>query len=195
MSSMSTPDAEAHHASAGDKAGGLVRALDAGATILSRIGGALSALLIVVVLALTAAAVVARYAIGQPIPGVDEATGFLVVAVVMCGAAEALRTGHHIRIDLALGAVGPRARRWLEAWSSLAVLAVAALLGWTAWHSVLFSYDFDAYSPGQLELPMWIPQATLPLGALLLGIAALSRLLRALVPGLGDGDQPPGGHP
>lgn len=195
MSSMSTPDAVAP---VSDKAGGkatshgALRLLTGTASALSRIGGALSILLIAIVLALTTAGVVARYVLSHPLEGVDEACGYLVVAMVMAGAAEALRTGHHIRIDLILGFVGPRGRRWLDAWSNLAVLVFAVLLVRTGWHSAVFSYDFDAFSSGQLELPLWIPQATLPIGAALLGIVAFAKLINALAGH--EPDERMGGH-
>lgn len=187
MSSMSTPDSVA---SVSGK--GAMRLLTGTASVLSRIGGALSILLIVVVLALTTAGVFARYVAGHPLEGVDEACGFMVVAMVMAGAAEALRTGHHIRIDLIMGFVGPRGRRWLDAWANLAVLVFAVLLARTGWHTAMFSYDFDAFSPGQLELPLWIPQATLPIGAALLGIVAFAKLLSALA--VDSTDEMRGGH-
>ncbi|MBP2299690.1 TRAP transporter small permease [Azospirillum picis] len=179
MSSMSTPDALSPSDGKGT-ANGALRLLTGTASALSRLGGALSVLLIVVVLALTTAGVVARYVAGHPLEGIDEACGYLVVAMVMAGAAEALRTGHHIRIDLLLGAVGPRGRRWLDAWAHLAVLVFAVLLVRTGWHTALFSYEFEAYSSGQLELPLWIPQAALPVGAALLGLVALCQLVRTL---------------
>ena len=145
MSSMSTPDAVTP-VSGKSTSRGALRLLTGAASVLSRIGGALSILLIAIVLALTTAGVVARYVVGHPLEGVDEACGYLVVAMVMAGAAEALRTGHHIRIDLILGFIGPRGRRWLDAWSNLAVLVFDVLLVRTGWHSAFFSHDFDAFS-------------------------------------------------
>ncbi|WP_377811461.1 TRAP transporter small permease (plasmid) [Azospirillum sp. A29] len=188
---MSTPDAVAPGDGKATSHGAL-RLLTATASVLSRIGGALSILLIAIVLALTTAGVVARYVLGHPLEGVDEACGYLVVAMVMAGSAEALRTGHHIRIDLILGFVGPRGRRWLDAWSNLAVLVFAVLLVRTGWHTAAFSYDFDAFSSGQLELPLWIPQAALPIGAALLGIVAFAKLINALAGH--ESDERTGGH-
>lgn len=193
-----SPSRPVRRTAAGGAGTTVLQILDRAASALSRLGGALSILLIALVLALTAAGVVARYIVGSPLEGVDEACGYLVVAMVMTGAAEALRTGHHIRIDLMLGFAGQRGRRWLDAWSHLAVLVVAGFLGYTGWHTVAFAYSFDAYSSGQLEIPLWIPQATLPAGAVLLGLAALSKLIRTLGGGdqAGDraGDDAAGGH-
>jgi C4-dicarboxylate transporter DctQ subunit len=43
-----------------------------------------------------------------------------------------------------------------------------------------FSAEMGIKSEGYLAMPMWLPQATLPLGFALLGLAALNRLLRLL---------------
>lgn len=148
------------------------------ATAISWVGGALSSVLILVVLAITAVSVFNRYVLGKPLIGVDEATGFLVVAIVMFGAAETLRRGDHIRIDLLLDRAGPRTRWWLELWALLSVILFAVLLLVAAWHTVMFSRAFGAYSSGYLSLPMWIPQSTMVVGALLLLMAAVAATLR-----------------
>lgn len=145
------------------------------AAILTRLGGAASALVLVVVLALTAISVFNRYLLGRPIMAVDESTGFLVVTIVMLGAAEALRRDDHIRIDLVYERFGPRGRWWLDLWSCATVVLFGALLLVTAWHTVQFSRMFGAYSTGYLAIPMWIPQSTMIVGAILLCIAALAR--------------------
>lgn len=141
-------------------------------------GGAISCLIILAVLALTAVSVFYRYFLARPIMGVDEATGFLVVAIVMFGAAESLRRRDHIRIDILFDRLGPKAHWWLELWSYGAVLAFAVLLLITAWHTVLFSRMFGAYSTGYLSIPMWVPQSTMVVGAILLGLVALTMALR-----------------
>ena len=147
------------------------------AAMLTRLGGAISALLLVVVLVLTAISVFNRYVLGKPIMAVDEATGFLVVTIVMLGAAEALRRNDHIRIDLVYERVGARGRWWLDLWSCATVVVFGALLLVTAWHTVQFSRMFGAYSTGYLAIPMWIPQSTMIVGAILLCIAALARAI------------------
>jgi hypothetical protein len=65
------------------------------------------------------------------------------------------------------------------------VLAFSVLLFRTAWHTVTFSREFEAYSNGELQLPLWIPQSTMLLGALLLGLVALMRLIRTIAVGHG----------
>ena len=50
-----------------------------------------SALLVVLTLGVTAFSVFRRYVLGKPLTWSDELSGFLVVAIVMLGAAEVLR--------------------------------------------------------------------------------------------------------
>ena len=154
--------------------------LDMAIAAVTRLGGGLSALLLLVVLGITTLGVFNRYVLGRPLLGVDEATGFLVVAIVMFGAAEALRRGDHIRIDILFDKAGPRGRWWLELWSQLAIIVFTALLLKAAWHTVAFSRQFEAYSTGYLAIPLWIPQSTMVIGAALLILAALGALLRHL---------------
>lgn len=146
------------------------------AALVGGLFGALSAILILVVLALTFANVAGRYLLGAPILGAEEATGFLVVAIVMFGAAEAYRRGDHIRIDILTGRLGPKGQARLDALSHLAVIGLSAALTVTGWHTVTFSRAFGAYSSGYLELPMWIPQSSLVIGGVLLGLLAFLRL-------------------
>jgi TRAP-type C4-dicarboxylate transport system permease small subunit len=138
--------------------------------------GLLSAVLILYILGITVTAVFFRYVLGTPLLGVDEQVGFLVVATVMLGAAEALRRGDHIGIDILTERASAPVRRWLDALGFIAILIFAGVLLVSAWHTVTFSRQFGAYSTGALEIPMWIPQSALLVGALLLGLVALSRL-------------------
>lgn len=144
-------------------------------------GGALSALLILYILALTAVAVFARYVLGSPFRGVDEQTGFLVVAIVMAGAAEALRRDDHISVDLLNGRFPEPVGRALAAFGYAAVMLFSLALLVTAWRTVTFSYQFQAYSSGALELPMWIPQSTMLVGAVLLVAVSAAKLGSAIL--------------
>ncbi|MEQ8346398.1 MAG: TRAP transporter small permease [Sneathiellaceae bacterium] len=141
-----------------------------------RAGGALATLLILFLLGLTAWAVAQRYLLGSPLLWSDELTGHLLVALVMAGAAEAYRRGDHIAIDLLTGRLGPRGALAVGLWSDLAVLATALVLGSSAWDAVSFARSFGSYPPGEIQVPTWILQAPLIVGAALLALTALSRL-------------------
>jgi TRAP-type C4-dicarboxylate transport system permease small subunit len=143
-------------------------------------GGVVSALVILYILALTAVAVVWRYGLASPIRGVDEQIGFLVVAVVMAGAAEALRRNDHISVDLITSKVPPPLQRMLAAFGHAAVALFSVVLLVTAWRTVSFSYSFQAYSPGDLQIPLWLPQSAMLLGAALLLLVAIAKFVAAV---------------
>lgn len=145
---------------------------------LSVFGGAVSGAIILIVLALTSVGVFMRYVLDQPMRGVDEATGFLVVAVVMFGAAETLRKGDHIQIDLVTNVTRGKTRWLLDLWAHACVVVFSAVFLFTAWRTVAFSWAFGDYSTGYLEMPMWIPQATMLPGAALLGLVAILKIVR-----------------
>lgn len=144
---------------------------------LVKLGGVISAVLIMLILALTVVSVICRYIIGQALLGSDEATGFLVVATVMFGAAEALRRGDHIGIDVLTDLASERVRFCLGILAHIAVLVFSGVMLASAWRAVTFSLRFEAYSIGALEMPLWIPQSTMLIGAVLLGLVALSRII------------------
>ncbi|TPI27930.1 TRAP transporter small permease [Mesorhizobium sp. B3-2-1] len=148
---------------------------------LSMLCGAVSGAIIVFVLALTLVSIFMRYGLDKPMRGVDEATGFLVVAIVMFGAAETLRRGEHIQIDLVTNAMRGRTRWLLDLWAYACVLVFSAVFLFTAWRTVAFSWRFGDYSTGYLEMPMWIPQATMLPGAALLGLVAVLKIAQLLV--------------
>lgn len=148
----------------------------------SRAFGVLAVVQILAVLLLTAANVVGRYALGSPIKGAEEATGYMIVGMVMFGAAEALRRGDHLRIDLLTERFGPRIGRVLDALALLSVIAVGLVLAWTGYGSVSFARSFGSYSSGHLAMPMWIVQLPLVIGGLLLALVAAGQLI-ALVRG------------
>jgi TRAP-type C4-dicarboxylate transport system permease small subunit len=147
---------------------------------LVRLCGYLSALLILVILAVVIYAITHRYVLNAPILGGDELLGYLLVAAIMLGAAEALRRGDHISIDLLADRASPSGGRMFRLWSDLAVFVFSIVLGWSAWRSISFAYDFGSYSPGYLEVAMWIPKLPILIGSVLLAATALARMLDAI---------------
>lgn len=144
-----------------------------------RIAGVLSSLLIFVSFCLMIFAIFQRYFLNTPLKWGDEMLGYLLVAIVMSGVAEALRRGDHVAIDLLASFFGIKVRALLTYLSYTAVLAFAVIFGISADEVVRFSYGFGSYSPGYLEAPMWIPQSTMIAGSILLGLGALAGLVRS----------------
>ena len=137
----------------------------------------LAAVLVLLTLAVVTYSVFKRYVLGTPVTWTDELSGYLVVAMVMLGAADALRRGEHIAVDLLSSRARGRLRVCLGAWGMLSVALFAAAILYSAVLMVHFSFGFGIYSEGYLALPMWIPQSMVVLGAALLLLMAITGLI------------------
>lgn len=145
---------------------------------LTRAAVAVSAAGVLVSLALIAWAVVMRYAFNRPPAWVDDAVGFLLVGIVMLAAAQVLRRGEHIGVDLLAARLSPRARRWADAWAALAALAAALVLVVNGWSTAMFSRQLGIVAEGNVEIPVFWVQLFLPLGGAMLAVVALESLAR-----------------
>ncbi len=139
-----------------------------------------SAGLVIFTLLMTGYSVFQRYVLGTPLTWTDEMSGFLVVAIVMLGAAETLRRGEHISVDLLSSKAAGGAKKALGIWSYLATAFVAAVIFISGWEAVKFSYTIGVFSNGYLEAPLWIPQSFLLVGSALLFVLSLVRMGQSL---------------
>lgn len=138
-------------------------------------------------LALIGWAVVMRYVFNAAPVWVDEAVGFLLVAMVMLAAAQTLRRGEHIGVDVLVGQLPARGLRWSRAWAALATLAITVVLIVNGWDTAMLARRLGLLTEGNLELPTWWLMLLLPIGGCLLLLAAVEALWRALA------DLPPTG--
>lgn len=143
-------------------------------------GAGFAALLVLTVFAVVSYSVFMRYVLGTPVTFSDELNGFVVVAMVALGAGEVLLRGEHFGVDLLTERAGPRTQWLVEIWGMAGVIAVASAIVYSAVLMVRFSYDFEVYSEGYLSVQMWIPQASLLIGMVILILAALARMITLL---------------
>lgn len=161
----------------------LIRVID----IASLAGGVVAAvalaLLTIIILLEVGVRLLSGFIAGLPagMPGAWENSAYLMGTAFMAGAAMTLRAGSHIRVSVLLGQVPAGARSVLELVSTVMGLA---LTGFLAWSMVLFT--MASYNRGQTSIasdtPIWIPEAAITLGCLLLALQMFGRLL-AIVAG------------
>jgi TRAP-type C4-dicarboxylate transport system permease small subunit len=150
---------------------------------------AVAAASVLVSLALVCYSVLMRYFANRPEPWVDEAVGYVLVASVMFAVAEALRRGEHIAVDILAERLPPAGRRAVYVLGMVAVAVTATALIIEGWAMVEFSQMIGIRSIGYLAAPMWIPQAMVPIGGVLLLLASLAELVR-LAAGLPPDEEP-----
>ncbi len=141
---------------------------------------ALAAASLLVSLALIGWAVIMRYAFNAAPIWVDDVVGFLLVAIVMLAAADTLRRGEHIGVDLLVTHLSGRARHWAAAWAALATAVIAIVLVWNGWGAAMLAKMLGMVTEGALEWPTWLLMLLMPLGGVLLLLAAIEAFWRAL---------------
>ncbi|MCA3238302.1 MAG: TRAP transporter small permease [Curvibacter sp.] len=151
------------------------RALDG----LYALGGALAALCVLVILLLMLGASVGRMA-NWRVSWINDVVAWLCAAAAFLGMAYSFRNGDFVRVTLVLESVSPRARRWLEVVSlSIATVAIAYLGYWAArftWES----WEFNDIAGNMVAIPIWIPQMSFVIGALIFVVAVLDECFTVL---------------
>ena len=154
--------------------------------------GYLAAFFLVGVLLMVLASVAGRL-LGFQLRGSDAYAGYCMAASSFLALAHTLKRGEHIRVMLLLERFGGRFRWPLDLWSHVAgsffcaVLAVYSVrLAWQSW-------KFNDVSQGNDATPLWLPQITMALGAIVLLIAMVDdtvRLIRRRAVPVSSGDEP-----
>ena len=126
--------------------------------------------------------VVLRYGFGRGLVMLEELQWHLYALAFMFGLSYALITDAHVRVDLIHDRLPSTAKHWVEVGGTLFLLLpfVVAVL----YHSYEFfidSWSHNERSAAPLGLPWrWAIKAVIPLSFGLLGLAALSRMIRSL---------------
>jgi C4-dicarboxylate transporter, DctQ subunit len=127
---------------------------------------------------LVLAEIVARKVFGTSLDFAWEFAAYLCAAAFLLGAGHALATDAHVRVQLVLDWLPPRGARALDALSAVAVVLIAGYFAWAvgklAWNS--FVDGTRSFLPSNVLLYPF--QAAFALGAVLLTLQSLARLVR-----------------
>ncbi|MFT3957159.1 MAG: TRAP transporter small permease [Piscinibacter sp.] len=151
------------------------RALDA----LYGLAGQLAALAVLAIFVLMIAASVGRM-VEWPVGWINDIVAWLCAAAAFLAMADAFKHGDFVRVTLLLERLPDAARRTLEV-VSLAIAAVA--IGYLAWWAARFTWEswkFNDIATNMVAAPMWIPQMSFVLGALLFLVAVVDELIIVL---------------
>ena len=111
------------------------------------------------------------------VPGTDAYAGYLMAGAGFLALAHTLKRGEHIRVTLLLNHLQGRPRRALELWALAAATLLAVLLAYYATRLAWQSHSFHDISTGNDATPLWIPQITFAVGALILALAFVDELV------------------
>ncbi|MBU6498843.1 MAG: TRAP transporter small permease [Rhodospirillales bacterium] len=108
----------------------------------------------------------------------DEVLVYLIVWAIMIVSSQLVRHDGHVRPDVVLRLLGPRAQRWLEIFNCLAALAFCGGLVWYGFQITQTGWMLDERSQTGLSFPMYIYYAALPTGSALMVARYAIRLVR-----------------
>lgn len=133
------------------------------------------------ILVVTLVQIVTRY-LDFPIRGLSDYAGYLMAASAFLAFPMAFNRGAHVRVEMALAALG----RYRRAGEIVAFGASAAIASWFAYYAcrmVYYSWAYGDISTGMDATPLWIPQTTMALGAVLFAVAIIDQLMQLVFRG------------
>ena len=114
-------------------------------------------------------------------PWAVEFASYLCAFVLLSGSGYALRHGAHIRVAVVLAHLPSGLARALDVLCTLCALYISGLLTVGLIELTWRSHVRKTVSYFVMQTPMWIPQAMVALGAFMLSLALLARLMRLFI--------------
>ena len=108
----------------------------------------------------------------------EEVIVYLIIWAIMIVSSQLVRTDGHVRPDLVLRLLPPRALRWIEIFNCLVAIVFCGALVWYGWQIVDTALLIDERSSSDLQFPMWIYYLALPVGGALMLVRYIIRLVR-----------------
>lgn len=145
---------------------------------ISRCAGALAALLLVYLFLHILYEIVLRSAFDSSTFVLDEFVGYAVAAMTFLSLGYALDKGALIRVDLAVGRLSGRPRRWVELLCVVSSFAMSGFCAWWVGRDALRHWTRGSVSESIAEVPLWIPVGAVWLGLVLFMLQLLAYFLR-----------------
>jgi TRAP-type C4-dicarboxylate transport system permease small subunit len=120
--------------------------------------------------------IIGRYVFSTSITWAEETMLFLMIGCVFLGAGPVGYLGRHIRMDVVVLALPPRARKFFEIFSDVVTVFTCVMLAIFAWPVVSMLVELNERSD-TANIPLAIPQSALPIGLLLTAFLIVVRLI------------------
>ena len=121
-------------------------------------------------------AVVGRYILNRPIGWSEEISMYLVVWAVFLGAAYTLKEDGHIGVDVVVARLKPSWKRAVFIFHHVVGIVFFSILLYKGSQFVTMSIQMGALSES-IEFPLYIAQLSVPVGAAILILQSLNKLL------------------
>src|SRR5664280_47247 len=137
---------------------------------------ALGAVALMLLLVAVMLSVISRE-VGFNIGGIDAYAGYMMAGAGFLAMAHTLKRGEHIRVTLLLASLKGKSKHGLEIWALFAATLLAVLLAFYSCRLAWQSHTFHDISTSNDATPLWLPQISMALGAVVLAIAFIDELV------------------
>lgn len=128
--------------------------------------------------------VILRYFLSSPLGwNVSFVQQFLMIGLVFFGLSYTYRCGSHVSVDLLYDRASQRSRLFMNTLGSLVLLVTLSFIIWASLLSTIDAWRLNEIPPpggADLSWPTWIWRAILPLGAMLMWIEVLDKMINDL---------------
>jgi TRAP-type C4-dicarboxylate transport system permease small subunit len=121
---------------------------------------------------------------------VEEYSGYMVLAVLSLGVGLALQDDALLRVDFIIDRIKAGSRRWLQLFYDICSLVLCTVLAYQFTIFAWRSYERGIFAPTPMMTPIYIPQAIIALGFVLLCIILIGKLVGGFA-----GRKPEKSHP
>ncbi|WP_417728498.1 TRAP transporter small permease [Roseovarius sp.] len=147
-------------------------------SFLTALENSVLAAMVLVALGLITWDVVIRYFFPTHLAGwTTEVVIYLVVSAMLLSGWSLVRLNQHVRAELIVELLGPKARYWVELGVTATGLTYCAIVAWFAVDMAQFARMLDIRSASSLHFPVWIFYLAVPVGFALMGLGYAVRLI------------------
>jgi TRAP-type C4-dicarboxylate transport system permease small subunit len=145
--------------------------------ILARIEDGIAAFVLAAVLAVVIYELALRGLLGRSNLWTDEISRVLLIVMTYVSAIGLTRDGAHVKVELFVDRLGPRARSAVERVCDVLCLAFAVTATWLGYRYVQESALFGiSFAHSDLPFPIWVAQAIIPIGFAAISLRLVLRL-------------------
>jgi TRAP-type C4-dicarboxylate transport system permease small subunit len=124
--------------------------------------------------------VMGRYLFNKPILGTFEVFEILLPAIVLLGLGYTQGNNAHVRVEILLSRLSFRKKTVLNLITNGCALFISVLILWRGWLLTTGYWRMGRMIP-TIEVPMFLPQLLVPLGASMLTLVLVVQMLQYIV--------------
>ncbi len=121
--------------------------------------------------------VMGRYLFNRPILGTFETFEILLPAIVLLGLGYTQESRAHVRVEILISRLSYRTQTFLNFITNGFALLISILILWRGWVLTVAYWRMGRTIP-TIEVPMFLPQLLVPIGAFLLSLILAVQMLQ-----------------